>query len=173
MAVRAVHLDVVHSLSTQSCLMAIRRFACKRGAPEQIFSDNATCFRGADAVIRKTIRNINEECAEKLISAVTSWHFNPPGTPHMGGIWERMVRSVKEALKAFDDGRKLTDEILSTSLAEAEDMINTRPLTYIPQEASIVECFQGLFNGSNHPFPDTSHVRSTGGIEVPRCDSRY
>ncbi|XP_062541725.1 uncharacterized protein LOC134209727 [Armigeres subalbatus] len=133
MAVRAVHLEVVHTLTTQSCLMAFRRFACKRGVPEQIFSDNATCFRGAEAVITK---KINNECAEKVTSAATIWHFNPPGTPHMGGVWERMVRSVKEALRALEDGRKLTDEILSTTLAEAEDIINTRPLIYIPQESS-------------------------------------
>ncbi|XP_065090854.1 uncharacterized protein LOC135711830 [Ochlerotatus camptorhynchus] len=136
MAVRAVHLDVVHSLSIQSCLMAIRRFACKRGVPEQIFSDNATCFRGANTAMMETMQGINIECAEKVTSAVTAWHFNPPSTPHMGGVWERMVRSVKEALRAYEDGRKLTDEILSTSLAEAEDMINTRPLTYVPQEVA-------------------------------------
>ncbi|XP_062557767.1 uncharacterized protein LOC134222623 [Armigeres subalbatus] len=136
MAVRAVHLEVVHSLSTQSCLMALRRLSCKRGAPEQIFSDNATCFRGADAVMVRTIKNINKECAEKMTTAVTAWHFNPPATPHMGGVWERMVRSVKEAMRALDDGQKLTDEILATMLAEAEDMINTRPLTYIPQDSA-------------------------------------
>lgn len=119
-----------------ACLMAIRRFACKRGAPEQIFSDNATCFRGASAAMIQAIKKINIECAEKVTSTVTAWHLNPPGSPHMGGVWERMVRSVKEALRALDDGRKLTDEILSTSLAEAEDMINTRPLTYVPQEAA-------------------------------------
>ncbi|XP_052562904.1 uncharacterized protein LOC120427189 [Culex pipiens pallens] len=133
LAVRAVHLEVVHSLTTQSCLMALRRFACKRGVPEKVFSDNATCFRGADAAMTKAI---NKECAEQMTSATTAWSFIPPGTPHMGGAWERMVRSVKEALRALDDGRKLNDEILSTSLAEAEDMINTRPLTYVPQESA-------------------------------------
>lgn len=46
-----------------------------------------------------------------------------------------MVRSVKEALKAFDNERKLIDEGLQTTLAEAENMINTRPLTYMSQEA--------------------------------------
>lgn len=49
----------------------------------------------------------------------------------MGGAWERMVRSVKEALKAFTDGRKLTDEILQTVLVEAEYLVNSRPLTYV------------------------------------------
>ncbi|XP_065090777.1 uncharacterized protein LOC135711744 [Ochlerotatus camptorhynchus] len=88
------------------------------------------------ATMMKTMQGINIKCAGKVTSAVTAWHFNPPSTPHMGGVWERMVRSVKEALRAYEDGRKLTDEILSTSLAEAEDMINTRPLTYVPQEAA-------------------------------------
>lgn len=37
LAVRAIHLEVVHGLTTQACLMAIRRFMCKRGAPEEFF----------------------------------------------------------------------------------------------------------------------------------------
>ncbi|XP_062539013.1 uncharacterized protein LOC134207307 [Armigeres subalbatus] len=48
LAVRAVHLEVVHSLTTESCRMAITRFRSKFGKPSQIFSDNATCFRGAN-----------------------------------------------------------------------------------------------------------------------------
>ncbi|XP_053692624.1 uncharacterized protein LOC128741073 [Sabethes cyaneus] len=136
MAVRAVHLDVVYSLSTQSCLMAIRRFVSKRGDPDHIFSDNATCFHGANTVMMKEIEKVHRECAERATSSITAWHFNPPSTPHMGGVWEWMVRSVKEALRVLDDGRKLTDEILVTALAEAEDMINHRPLTYIPQESA-------------------------------------
>ncbi|XP_055526886.1 uncharacterized protein LOC129719516 [Wyeomyia smithii] len=125
MAVRVVHLDVVYSLSTQSCLMAIRRFSSKRGTPDHIFSDNATCFHGANTVMTKEIKKIHKECAERVTSSITAWHFNPPGTPHMGGVWERMVRSVKEALRVLDDGRRLTDEILFTALAEAEDLFNT------------------------------------------------
>ncbi|XP_062704730.1 uncharacterized protein LOC134287033 [Aedes albopictus] len=52
----------------------------------------------------------------------------------MGGVWERMVRSVKEGMTTLDDGRKLTDEILWTTLVEVEGLINSRPLTYMPQE---------------------------------------
>ncbi|XP_058826810.1 uncharacterized protein LOC131686833 [Topomyia yanbarensis] len=133
LAIRAVHLEVVNSLTTQSCLMAIRRFSCKRGAPDIIFSDNATCFKGANNEMLKTLHG---DCEEEITTARTAWRFIPPGTPHMGGAWERMVRSVKEAMKALEDGRKLTDEILVTTLAEAEDMINTRPLTYMPQASA-------------------------------------
>ncbi|XP_062541430.1 uncharacterized protein LOC134209460 [Armigeres subalbatus] len=138
LAVRAVHLEVVHSLTTESCRMAITRFRSKFGKPSQIFSDNATCFRGANNEMVK-MDVINRECAEIVGSSSTAWHFIPPGTPHMGGVWERMVRSVKEAMRALDDGRKLSDEILATTLAEAADMINTRPLTYLPQDSGEAE----------------------------------
>ena len=50
----------------------------------------------------------------------------------MGGVWERMVRSVKESMTALDDGRKLKDELLLTILADAEKLINSRPLVYMP-----------------------------------------
>ncbi|XP_055605754.1 uncharacterized protein LOC129753928 [Uranotaenia lowii] len=133
LAVRAVHMEIIYSLSTQSCLMAIRRFISKRGTPEEIFSDNGTNFLGS---WNQMLKVIDYECAEKVTSPKTKWHFIPPGTPHMGGSWERMVRSVKEALKAFSDGRKLTDEILITALSEAEDLINFRPLTYKSQETT-------------------------------------
>lgn len=137
LAVRAVHLEVVHSMTTESCLMAIRRFVCKRGSPDEFFSDNGTNFKGASNEMDKSLKQIDRECAEHIISPRIKWNFIPPSTPHMGGVWERMVKSVKQAMKVMDDGRKLTDEVLLTTLSEAEDMINTRPLTYLPQDSEV------------------------------------
>ncbi|XP_038117193.1 uncharacterized protein LOC119769289 [Culex quinquefasciatus] len=136
---RAVHLEVAYGLTAQTCLMAIRRFICRRGPPVEFFSDNGTNFRGASKELVETVRSIGNDCAEVLTTSRTKWTFNPPAAPHMGGVWERLVRSVKEALEALDDGRRLTDEILVTCLAEAEDMINSRPLTYVAQESSQAE----------------------------------
>ncbi|XP_062538909.1 uncharacterized protein LOC134207202 [Armigeres subalbatus] len=76
LAVRAVHLEVVHSLTTESCRMAITRFQSKFGRPSHIFSDNATCFRGANNEMIK-MEKINEECAEAVSSSTTAWHFIP------------------------------------------------------------------------------------------------
>ncbi|XP_053686396.1 uncharacterized protein LOC128735940 [Sabethes cyaneus] len=134
LVVRAVHLEVVHSLTTQSCQMAIRRFMTDRGVPDEIFSDNGTNFKGAKNEWEK-MQRVEYECAETVTSPTMKWNFIPPGTPHMGGIWERMVRSVKEILRTLEDGRKLTDEVLLTSLSEAKDMINSRPLVYLPQDS--------------------------------------
>ena len=131
LVVRSVHLEVAHSLTTQSCLMAIRRFICRRGPPTEIFSDNGSNLRGASKEIIEKVRCIGMECAEEFTTARLKWNFNPPASPHMGGVWERLVRSVKGVLTAIDDGSRLTDEILLTSIAEAEDIINSRPLVYV------------------------------------------
>ncbi|XP_075990122.1 uncharacterized protein LOC142985760 [Anticarsia gemmatalis] len=45
---RAVHIELVASLSTDSAIMALRRMAARRGWPRLMYSDNATNFRGAD-----------------------------------------------------------------------------------------------------------------------------
>ncbi|XP_062551349.1 uncharacterized protein LOC134216493 [Armigeres subalbatus] len=135
LVVRAVHLEVAHSLTTQSCMMAITRFICRRGPPLEVFSDNGTNFKGASRELVNEVRNINENCAGELTSARLKWNFNPPASPHMGGVWERLVRSTKDVLKTIDDGKRLTDEILTTAITEAGDIINSRPLTYVTNES--------------------------------------
>ncbi|XP_053687168.1 uncharacterized protein LOC128736706 [Sabethes cyaneus] len=118
--------------------MAIRRFVCKWGSLVEIFSDNGTNFVGANSQLHEQMKTINDACCETFTDARTKWSFNPASAPHMGGIWERMVRSVKETIRALDDGRKLNDEILLTVLSETEDIINARPLTYMSQDPT--EC---------------------------------
>ncbi|XP_052895591.1 uncharacterized protein LOC128302780 [Anopheles moucheti] len=81
-----------------------------------------------------TIEEIEHQWADQFTAARTKWTFNPPAAPHMGGVWERLVRSVKTAMSVLEDGRRLTDEILQTVIVEAEDMINSRPLTTVIQD---------------------------------------
>ncbi|KAH8317047.1 hypothetical protein KR074_012443, partial [Drosophila pseudoananassae] len=58
----------------------------------------------------------------------------PPASPHMGGAWERLVRSVKTALESILLDKRPSDELLRAALMEAEAIVNSRPLTYIPLE---------------------------------------
>ncbi|XP_058456470.1 uncharacterized protein LOC131433879 [Malaya genurostris] len=135
LTIRAVHLEIVHSLTTQSCVMAIRRFISRRGSPLVFYSDNGTCFKGASNMLSEQIQTLHKNCAASFTNARTSWYFNPPSAPHMGGCWERMVRSVKAALSAITEySRYPTDEVLETVVLDAESMVNSRPLTYIPLE---------------------------------------
>lgn len=53
----------------------------------------------------------------------------------MGGAWERLVQSVKSAMKdAYVEG-KLSDEELQTLVVEAESIVDSRPLTYLPLDS--------------------------------------
>ncbi|XP_062714141.1 uncharacterized protein LOC134290926 [Aedes albopictus] len=136
LTVRAVHLEVVYSLSTESCVMAVRRFISRRGSPAEFHSDNATCFQGASKELQKEIEKRNNGLAATFTTTKTRWSFIPPSAPHMGGAWERLVRSVKVAIGTIADApRKPDDEVLETVLLEAEALINARPLTYIPLES--------------------------------------
>ena len=57
------------------------------------------------------------------------WTFNPPSASHMGGAWERLIRSVRQILRALLKEQIVGDEVLLTVVAEATTILNSRPLT--------------------------------------------
>ncbi|XP_055615122.1 uncharacterized protein LOC129761428 [Toxorhynchites rutilus septentrionalis] len=134
LTVRGVHLEVVHTLTTESCKLAIRRFISCRGSPQEIYSDQGTNFVGARRELAESLRNVNQELSETFTNTRTKWHLNPPAAPHMGGAWERLVRTVKAALAALKLPNKPNEETFATFVAEAASMVNSRPLTYVPLE---------------------------------------
>ncbi|XP_055613538.1 uncharacterized protein LOC129759982 [Uranotaenia lowii] len=137
LTVRAVHLEITHSLTTSSCILAFRRFIARRGSPAEIFSDNGTNFQGAKNILADQLKHIHQECAVTFTNSTTRWNFNPPAAPHMGGSWERMVRSIKVAMEGISKHpQNPCDEVLETVALEAEAIVNSRPLTYIPLETA-------------------------------------
>ena len=130
MVTRAVHIEVAHELSADSFLMAFHRFVARRGKPSVVYSDNGSNFTAAEKELQEEVAALNNERVEHdmLIEAI-EWHFIPPYAPHMGGVWERIVRSVKTTLHALVTDRLLTDEELLSYLAEVEKVLNDRPLT--------------------------------------------
>ena len=122
MTTRAVHMEVVHSLDVNSCILSLRMMMARRDArPVEMRSDNGTCFVAA----KKELQRLEESFPGM------KWLFNPPAAPHMGGSWERMVGLVKRSLKAVIGENALTDETLRCVLAEVEWVINARPLTHV------------------------------------------
>ncbi|XP_062714751.1 uncharacterized protein LOC134291259 [Aedes albopictus] len=157
LTIRAIHLELVSSLSTECCKMAIRRFIARRGSPKEIYSDRGTNFVGVSGELREQLKGITQELAATFTNTVTQWRFNPPAAPHMGGSWERMVRSVKCALASVSVERKPSEEVLVTLLVEAESVVNSRPLTYIPIETSDHEALT----------PNCFLMLSTSGVNQP------
>lgn len=131
MTTRAIHLELVHTLSTNSAILCLRRMAARRGWPKVMWSDNATCFRSADKELRAAFNEWLPELREYGLQHRMAWRFIPPLSPNMGGAWERLIRSVKNALSVTLKSRAPKEEVLATLLAEAEYSVNARPLTHI------------------------------------------
>lgn len=59
LTIRAVHVEVAHSLDTSSCIMAISNFIARRGSPREIYTDNGTNFKAAEKVLCDETKNID------------------------------------------------------------------------------------------------------------------
>lgn len=100
----------------------------------EIYTDNGTSFVGAGRAPEEEIRN--KSLGETFTNTNTRWMFNPPAAPHMGGVWERMVRSVKSALASMPQSRVPNDETLHAVLSEAQAIVNSRPLTFVSLDSA-------------------------------------
>lgn len=162
---RAVHIEIAYKLDTDSCLMSIRSFMMIRGQPKEFRSDRGTNFIAAEKVLCEEFENIDQkEIGKEMNSLQIKWVFNPPGAPHMGGSWERMIRSFKRALYAIQPSLNWNDPLLRVSMMEAAQMLNSRPLTYLPIDSDEAEAIT-----PNHFLHGSSNgVRSTG--QLPQRD---
>ena len=127
---RAVHIEIAHSLNTDSMITALRRFISVRNYLAQIRSDQRINFTKADKELKEAI----EECNQHKINNFRGqknikWIFKPPSASHMSGAWERMIRFVRQILKAILKEQLVSDEVLSTVMAKAMNILNSRPLT--------------------------------------------
>ncbi|XP_070067168.1 uncharacterized protein [Drosophila virilis] len=96
LTVRAVHLDIATSLSTDSYLCVLKSFVARRGCPRRMLSDNGPNFRGSSRVLKDGIERISPALIERQYPEL-EFTFIPPGSPHMGGSWERMVLSTRSS----------------------------------------------------------------------------
>lgn len=133
---RAVHLDLLPSLSTDSFLMALRRFVARRGTPAELWSDRGTNFRGGERELREAYAALVPDVQGHLARQRIHFRFNPPAAPHFGGVWEREVRSVKSALYTVLGAQSVPEEVLMTVLLEVEAILNSKPLGYVSSDVA-------------------------------------
>ena len=62
------------------------------------------------------------------------WKMNPPAASSQGGVWERLIRSIRRILHLLVGERLVTDEQLRTFLVDVEKMLNDRPITPVSSD---------------------------------------
>lgn len=136
MCTKAVHIEVVKELTTNTYLAAFTRFSARRGLPTDIYSDNAKTFVGADGALTREFNRMLEEITipNKLAEIGIQWHFIPPRSPHFGGVWEAGIKAMKKHLYRVLGMIVLTFEELTTVLTSIEACLNSRPLTPLTED---------------------------------------
>ncbi|KAK6755285.1 hypothetical protein RB195_013950 [Necator americanus] len=154
---RAVHLEVVENLSAGAFLNCFVRFVSRRGVPEIVRSDCGTNFKLGEVIITKMFCDLNENgrslmsyCASQRIN----WIFNPPGSPWMGGAWERLIGLTKKAFNKSIGRKRLSFADMCTVITRIEAILNTRPLTKVNSSdiaeipLRLIDFLKGNFNYS-------------------------
>ena len=137
---RAVHIELASDLTTDSFINAVTRFVARRGPPRVIYSDNGSNFRGAETDVVQALKAWDQErIGRELLRRDIQWYFNPPAASHQGGVWERLIRSVRKILHAMIGEHLVNEETLVTFLVEVEKILNSRPITRVSSDPSDLE----------------------------------
>ena len=145
LASRAVHLETLDDLSTNSFINALRNVIAIRGNIRLIRCDQGTNFVGASKELRAAWKEMNSDLiAAKMLEKDCEFKFNPPSSSHRGGVWERQIRTVRSVLNGMlKRTQRLTTSALRTFLYEVMAIVNSRPLS--------VECLES----ADGPLPLT------------------
>lgn len=136
MVYKAVHLELVSSLTAEAFIAALTRFVNLRaGSVQHMYSDNGTNFIKADRELQEAAEIWKaHDVMEHLVTHSIQWHINVPSAPHHGGLWEAAVKSTKHHLKRMGGAHLFTFEELATLLAKIAACLNARPLTPISSD---------------------------------------
>ena len=125
---RAVHIEVIEDKTSSS----LRRFIAIRGHVKEFRSDRGRNFIGSTDHLGVDVINVeNGPIKRFLLDQRSVWISNPPYASHMGGTWESMISLMRRILDTIlmDKAVKvLTQEILTTFLADVSAIMNSRPL---------------------------------------------
>jgi hypothetical protein len=96
-------------------------------------SDQGTNLMGARNELFEAVKEMNQDkVREFLVAKECDWiqfQTNVPTASHMGGVWDRQIRTVRNVLDALldDHGTQLDEESLRTFMCKAESQVLLPP----------------------------------------------
>ena len=82
------------------------------------------------------LKNVNFDLVtSKLSPCNMEWKFNPPITsPRMRGVWESLIKQVKQSLKSVTNHQVFTEQTVVIILCQIESIFNQQTLTAISDD---------------------------------------
>ena len=139
MSTKAVHMELVSSLTKEDCIFALTQFISRRVMPQKIFSDNGSNFLGArkDLIKLKILLDKSDK-ENSLINFVNQrsceWLTIPPRAPHFGGLWEAAIKSMERHMRRVIGLHILSYEEFQTVIDQIEAILNSRPLVTLSND---------------------------------------
>ena len=125
-------MKLVPDLTALRFLRCFKRFTARRGIPLEVISDNAKTVESAAQTIEQLFES--QEVQQHLSGLKVKWRFNLEKAPWWGGIFERMIQSMKRCLKKTIGKDRHTLDESTTVVVQVEGIINSRPISYVFSE---------------------------------------
>ena len=93
-------------------------------------SDNGTNFVGAWKELLQAIEEVgHEELRVELLKENIDWIFNPSVASHMGGVWERQIRTTRKVLSGLMEqyGHCLDEDSFRTLMSKWTQLLIQDP----------------------------------------------
>ena len=159
---RGIHLELVTDLSADSFLGALKTMSWIKCPPKVIMTDNATNFTKASKILKEISKS--NKVREELNLKGINWIWTPAYSPHFGGIYERMVSTLKKEMVKLIGLAQVTYHELRNHLAEIEGIVNSRPLIKTGNMEVITP--KHIITGRHHNHEEMLNVMNSNDIII-------
>ena len=98
MVSRAVHIEMMESMETESFILALRGFIAIQDNVRTILCDKRSNFVGVDRELKKSVKEVNHNKIQSFIVNQNAgwivWKGNLTLENHVGGVSERPIKSL-------------------------------------------------------------------------------
>ena len=125
---RAVHLELVDTMTTVDFVLAFTRFCNRFGLPKVVYSDNASTFLSGFSLITNFL--CSNIFVNKFIPFGIKHKTTPIESPWFGATWERLIKTMKSCIYKTLGRKTFSCTEFYTLLSDIQLTLNNRPLTY-------------------------------------------